>query len=174
MTIRPLLARHLLGMGTIAVALAAAGSACAQTNQSATGSITVMQPVLNVTKNTDLNFGSVIRPTSGSGTIIIDANSGNVSTSNLAQANGNTPTRANFTVEGQPNANINVTYPNNVTLTRAGGSETLTVYLTSSMGGGQIGGGGTVQFNIGGQVTLSSSTVIGAYSNSFTVTVAYN
>jgi hypothetical protein len=89
-------------------------------------------------------------------------------------AGGNTPTRANFTVEGQPNANINVTYPNSVTLTRAGGTETLTIYLTSSMGGGQIGSGGTVQFNIGGQVTLASSTVIGAYSNSFTVTVAYN
>lgn len=166
--------RRLAIAAGFAAALVAGGQACAQTNQSATGSITVVQPVLNVTKNTDLNFGSVIRPTSGSGTIIIDANTGNVSTSNLSMASGNTPTRANFTVEGQPNANINVTYPNSVTLTRAGGTETLTIYLTSSMGGGQIGSGGTVQFNIGGQVTLASSTVIGAYSNSFTVTVAYN
>lgn len=166
--------RHLLATAAAAVALAAAGNASAQTSQSATGSITVMQPVLNVAKTSDLNFGSVIRPTSGSGTITIDANNGNVSTANLSQASGSTPTRAAFSVEGQPNANITVTYPNNMTLTRSGGSETLTVYLTTSMGGGQIGSGGTVDFYIGGQVTLASSTVIGAYSSSFTVTVNYN
>ncbi|WP_374468932.1 DUF4402 domain-containing protein [Phenylobacterium sp.] len=170
MTIR----RHLLGIAIAAAALAAAGQACAQTSQSATGSITVMQPVLNVTKTSDLSFGSVFRPSSGSGSISIDANTGAVNASNLSQLNGNTTSRAGFTVEGQPNANIYVTYPNSVNLTRSGGSETLTVYLTSSMGGGQISGGGTVTFNIGGQVTLSSSTVLGAYSNSFTVTVAYN
>ena len=161
-------------MTAAAAGIAAGGQACAQTSQSATGSITVVQPVLNVAKNSDLNFGSVIRPTSGSGTISIDANSGNVTASNLAMASGSTPTAANFTVTGQPNANISVTYPNSVTLNRSGGSESLTIYLQSSMGGGQIGSGGTVQFNIGGQVTLASSTVIGAYSNSFTVTVAYN
>ncbi|WP_395670904.1 DUF4402 domain-containing protein [Phenylobacterium sp.] len=157
-----------------AAALAMAGRAAAQTSQSASGSITVMQPVLVVDKNSDLSFGTVFRPTSGSGTIQIDANNGAVSTSNLSQASGSTPTRANFTVTGQPNANINVTFPSNINLTRQGGSETLPVNLQSSMTGGQIGGGGTVQFNIGGQVTLQSSTVAGAYSTTFNVTVAYN
>ena len=170
MTIR----RTLFATAIAAAALAAAGSAVAQTSQSASGSITVLQPVLNVTKTADLSFGSVIRPTAGSGTIMIDANTGSVTTSNLAQASGNTTSRASFLVEGTANANITVTYPSSVNLTRSGGSETLTVYLTSTMGGGQIGSGGTANFNLGGQVTLSSATIAGAYTNTFTVTVAYN
>ncbi len=167
-------ARGAIGATVGAAILVAGGQALAQTSQSAGGSITVMQPVLVVDKNTDLSFGTVFRPTSGSGTIQIDANNGNVSTSNLSQASGSTPSRANFTVTGQPNANINVTFPSNINLTRQGGAETLPVTLQSSMTGGQIGGGGTVQFNIGGQVTLQSSTVAGAYSTTFNVTVAYN
>ncbi|HEY8618403.1 DUF4402 domain-containing protein [Phenylobacterium sp.] len=170
MTIR----RQLLGLAAAAAALAGAGHAAAQTSQTATGSITVMQPVLNVTKTADLAFGSVIRPTSGSGTISIDPNTGAVSTSNLGQAGGNSTSRASFNVEGQANANIQVTYPASINLLRSGGSETLQVNLTSSMGGGQIGSGGTVAFHIGGQVTLQAATITGAYSNSFTVTVAYN
>jgi hypothetical protein len=158
----------------LAAGFGVAGQAAAQTSQSATGSITVMQPVLNVTKTADLSFGAVVRPTSGAGTISIDANTGTVTASNLAQASGNTTSRAAFTVDGQANANIQVTYPSSINLLRSGGSETLTVNLTSTMGGGQIAANGAVSFHIGGQVTLASSTVAGAYSNSFTVTVAYN
>lgn len=156
----------------LATALAAA-PACAQTTNSVSGSITVVQPVLEVTKNSDLAFGSVVRPTSGAGTISIDANSGNVTTSNLAKI-GNSATRASFSIVGQANVNVQVTYPNSVTLTRSGGSETLTINITSTMGGGQISSGGTASFYLGGQAVLQSSTVAGAYSGAFNVTVAYN
>jgi len=155
------------------VALASTLPGRAQTTNSVTGSITVVQPVLDVTKNSDLAFGSVVRPTSGSGTITIDANSGNVTTSNLARI-GNTATRAAFSVTGQASSNVQVTYPTSITLTRSGGSETLTVNVTSTMGGGQIGSGGTVSFYLGGQATLQYNTVPGAYSGVFNVTVAYN
>ena len=155
------------------LAVFAAGSASAQTVTSVTGSITVIQPVLEVTKTSDLAFGSVVRPTSGSGTISIDANNGNVSTSNVARI-GNTASRAAFSVVGQANANIQVTYPSSVNITRSGGSETLSISLTSTMGGGQINSGGTATFYLGGQVTLQSTTVYGSYSGAFNVTVAYN
>jgi hypothetical protein len=175
----------LAGKQRIALALAASltaaafcGAAQAQTSTSTstTASLTVIEPALTVTKTSDLAFGAVVRPTSGSGTISIDANNGNVQTGGgVAVASvGGPATRASYTVAGVPNRNIQVTLPNNFAMTRSGGSETLTVTLTSSMGGGQIGSGGSVSFYVGGQVVLASTTVAGAYSGDFSVTVAYN
>lgn len=151
----------------------AATPALAQTTNSVSGSITVVQPVLEVTKNNDLSFGAVMRPTSGSGTISIDANTGNVSVSNLAQV-GNSATRASFSIVGQANANIQVTYPGSLTLTRTGGTETLNINITSTMGGGQINSSGSATFYLGGQATLQSTTPAGSYTAAFNVTVAYN
>jgi hypothetical protein len=150
--------------------------AFAQTSVTTSGSITIMDPVLVVTKNSDLSFGTVYRPTAGNGTVAIDANSGAVTTSgNISVVSGATAaTRATFTVQGQASRNVQVTYPQSFTMTRAGGTDTLPVTLTSSMGGGQIGSDGTVAFSMGGQVTLSSTTPSGAYSGNFSVTVTYN
>jgi hypothetical protein len=151
------------------------GSAFAQTNQSVDAGITIFQPSLIVAKNSDLSFGSVSRPTAGNGTVTIDANSGTVTTTGGVTAiSGNPATRATFTVTGVASANIQVTYPGSFNLTRTGGSETLPVTLTTTMGGGQIGSGGTVNFAMGGQVLLSSTTVAGAYTGTYNVTVAYN
>jgi hypothetical protein len=165
-------------LAAIAALAAAAfcGAAQAQTSTSTTASLTVIEPALTVTKTSDLVFGAVVRPTSGSGTISIDANSGNVQTAGgvSVASVGGPATRASYTVEGVPNRNIQVTLPNNFSMTRTGGSETLTVTLTSSMGGGQIPGSGSVNVYVGGQVVLSSTTVAGAYTGNFSMTVAYN
>jgi hypothetical protein len=168
--------RATLGFAAALAAAAFCGAAQAQTSTSTTASLTVIEPALTVTKTSDLAFGSVVRPTSGSGTISIDANSGNVSTGGgVAVASvGGPATRASYTIEGVPNRNIQVTLPSNFSMTRTGGTETLTVTLTSSMGGGQIGSGGSVNVHVGGQVVLSSSTVAGAYTGNFSMTVAYN
>ena len=161
-----------LAMGLV-LALALTEPGHSQTTNSVSGSITVVQPVLEVTKNSDLAFGSVVRPTSGSGTITIDGNTGTVTTSNLVRI-GTSATRASFSITGQANANIQVTAPSTITLTRTGGAETLSIAVTSTMGGGQISSGGTASFYLGGQATLQSTTVPGGYTGVFNVTVAYN
>jgi hypothetical protein len=166
--------RLLFACATTFVAAAFAAPAFAQTPQSVTGSIEVVQPVLLIAKTTDLSFGTVVRPTAGSGTITIDANSGNVTTSSGITLIGNGATRATFTITGQPNSNLQITYPSTFNLTRSAGTETLSVSLTSTTGGGQIGGGGTLGFSMGGQLVLSSSTVTGAYVGNYSVTAAYN
>ena len=73
--------RYAFAAFAAAVGLALAAPASAQTNTSVSGGITVFAPSLIVTKNSDLSFGSVTRPTSGNGTITIDPNSGNVTSS---------------------------------------------------------------------------------------------
>jgi hypothetical protein len=166
--------RRLLFVIAAMLAASVGAPALAQTPTTVTGSIDVVQPVLVVAKLTDLSFGTVVRPTAGSGTISIDATSGNITTSSGITTIGSSASRASFTITGQPSANIQITYPSSFNLTRSAGTETLSVSLTSTTGGGQIGGGGTTTFGMGGQLTLSNSTVSGAYTGTYTVTVAYN
>lgn len=148
-------------------------AAQAQTSQSASGSISVVSPPLVVAKTADLNFGTVAKPGSGTGTITIPTNSDTPQTANVT-AQGTGQSRAAFTITGVPQANVNITVQSPMTLTRSGGSETMSIPLQSSAAGAQIGAGGTVTFYVGGTATLASSTVNGAYSGSFNVTVAYN
>lgn len=165
-----------------AAVCAVGGTAHAQTSTttSTTASMNITQP-LQLTKVTDLVFGTIMRPTSGSGNVIIDAQSGNRNvTGNASGVTGGsaaTPTRAAFTVSGEAGMNITVTVPGSMTMTR-GGADPITVSLNSTMGGGQLsgptGGTGTAAFGVGGQLAISDSTPPGAYTGTFNVTVAYN
>jgi len=173
------LARALFALTAVA-SLAAAAPALAQasSSQTVTASMNVTQP-LQIAKTSDLVFGTIMRPTSGSGNVIIDANTGarTVTGNASGSTGGSTPTRAAFTVTGEGGMNITVTTPTSMVMTR-GGSDPITVSLNSTMGGGQLSGSpgssGTASFGIGGQLTLSNTTPSGAYSGSFNVTVAYN
>ncbi len=176
------LARALPALTVLAAVAVAAPAFATETNSSVsvTGSMNVTAP-LTVAKNADLVFGTIMRPTSGTGTVSVDAQNGNRTvTGNATGVTGGsnaTPTRAAFTVTGDGGMNITVTVPQNMTMTR-GGSNPITVALNSTMGGGQLSGSagstGTANFGVGGQLTLSNTTPPGAYTGTFTVTVAYN
>lgn len=165
-----------------AAALSAAVPALAQTSANVTvnSSMNVTAP-LQVSKLTDLVFGTIMRPSSGSGNVSIDATTGARTVTGSASAvtggSSATPTRAAFDVTGEGGTNITVTVPGSMTMTR-GGQDPITVSLNSTMGGGQLSGSagstGTASFGVGGQLSLSSTTPTGAYTGTFNVTVAYN
>jgi spore coat protein U-like protein len=165
-----------------AAAVAAAAPAMAQSSSTAsvTGTMNVTQP-LQLSKTTDLTFGTIMRPASGSGNVSIDATTGaRTVTGNASGVTGGsnaTPTRAAFTVSGEGGMNITVTVPSSMNMTR-GGLDPITVSLNSTMGGGQLSGSagstGTASFGVGGQLAISNTTPTGAYSGTFNVTVAYN
>lgn len=175
--------RALLALTAAAALLAVGAPALAQTNsaQSVTGTMTVYQPI-TLAKTSDLSFGTVMRPASGNGTVSIDAQSGartiTGGASPVANGPNAAPSRAVFTVTGEGGMNFTVTYPQTFNMTRNGNQDPIQVTLNSTMGGGQLSGSngqqGTQTFGIGGQVLLSNGTPTGAYSGSFTVTVAYN
>jgi len=167
--------RYALAVLAAAAAWSLAASANAQTTQSVNGAINIYTPALVVNKTSDLSFGTVSRPTAGNGTVSLDVNSGNVTvTGGISIISGNPATRAAFTVTGTPQTNVNITYPQTFNLTRSGGSETLQVALTSSVGSGQLNSSGTLSVNMGGQLVVAASTVAGAYTGTYTVTAVYN
>jgi spore coat protein U-like protein len=173
--------RHFaLGRATAAASASLAGAAAAQATagQPANASIAVLMPIA-LTKTTDLSFGTVVRPTSGNGNVSVDASTGTRTLSgNVTALGGGSVSRAAFTVGGEGGQNFTVTVPSTFNMVRVGGSDSMQVSLTSTMGGGMLSGSfgsaGSASFGVGGQVGLSNTTPSGSYTGTFTVTVAYN
>jgi hypothetical protein len=164
-----------------AIVSAIAAPALAQTSatQSTTASATIVQPI-TLTKNSDLAFGTVVKPTSGTNTITIDETAGTRTKTGAGDAAlaTSTTSRAAFSVGGEGGQTFSITVPATATMTRSGGSETLTVNLVKTAVSGtlsnSIGTAGTASFGVGGNFDVVSTTVSGAYSGSFNTTVAYN
>jgi hypothetical protein len=175
--------RNLVPAAVAAVALGLAGAASAQTsaNTTASGSLGVVQPI-SIAKVTDLSFGTVVRPASGNGTVTIDATTGGRTMTGGVSAIAGGPftavTRAAFTVSGEGGYNFSVTIPASFNITRNGNQDPIQVTLTSTTGTGTLsnsfGTTGTATVGVGGSVLLSNGTPSGAYTGTFTITVAYN
>jgi hypothetical protein len=129
-----------------------------------------------IAKTSDLVFGRVAKPTTGPGTVTIDPTSGARTTIGAQGLDTPTPTRAAFNVTGEGGQAFTVTIPATVLMT---GPQPMTVTTTSSISGspilsGSIGSLGSFTFGVGGSASVDATTPNGAYSGSFTVTVAYN
>jgi hypothetical protein len=152
-------------------------------SESTSASITIIRPIV-LTKVTDLVFGAITRPDSGTNTVTMsdasDTPTTSVANSLITSGAGSTRNRASYTVTGETGRSVAISVDDTTpTLTRSGGAETLDVTLdleaaTDTLAGvnGNFSGDGT--FYIGGEIAIPSSTVAGAYSGSFTTTVAYN
>lgn len=171
---------------TLAIVLAVAGLSVSGTafaqaadtdNKSATTSVTILRP-LTLTKDADLVFGRVVQPRTGNDTVTIANNSNTTTVGGTAVVLGGiTTSRAAFTASGEGGAAITVTVPATASLTS--GANSLTVTLDPAVSGsttlsGSAASAGTKTIDVGGHFTLGSGQASGAYTGSFTVTVAYN
>ncbi|MDQ3223866.1 MAG: DUF4402 domain-containing protein [Gemmatimonadota bacterium] len=149
----------------------------------ATGSFAanVRRPI-SISRASHLAFGTVVRPTTGSNTIAIDATSGTRSMAGGGNAalRSSTTSRAQFTVTGESGQAFDITaLPATVTMTSPGGGSipvTLSRTHTNpvSISGGSTSAAGTVTIGVGGSFTITSTTPTGAYSATFPITVTYN
>lgn len=135
---------------------------------------------IRVEKDRDLVFGKIVRPGSGSGTVTIDPVSGvRTSTGGVVLVNDARAGPARFTTTGEGGRAVTVSVPAGITMNRAGGSETLVVETAASGAGGASlsgspGGSGTHATAVGGTITVTATTLGGAYSGVINVTSSYN
>lgn len=130
---------------------------------------------LSMSKTSDLNFGRLVKPTTGSGTVSV-SNSTGARTVPAAAGIGlstPTPTRAAFTVTGETGKVVAFSLPTSVTMSNGSGG-TLAVTLNDSAPTSTTLSTGSYTFGMGGSFTLSSTTPSGAYSGTFNATVNYN
>jgi hypothetical protein len=171
--------RYFAAMAAAAAAVAVAAPALAQSAQTTgSGSINVVRP-LTITKNADLHFGSVMRPSSGNGTVTVSTAgarsfSGPVTGMNV----GATPQAAEFKVDGEGGQSVSITVPQSFQI--ANGSDSLQVLTTNNLSGNTlalnnaVGSSGSATFKVGGSVPISNGTPLGTFTGTFTVSAAYN
>ena len=179
--------KNIVSIGLSVIALCASGSAFAAGNTSATTAnvtTTIIRPI-SVTKNTDLKFGTIVRPGSGSGTV-------GLSTTNVSTVTGtgaillpsSTTSPANFTVSGEGGQAFTMAIDSTVTLTNtaaSGGTLTVTTVndaacTTACALPGALGdpSGDTKIVNVAGSFPFISTTNTGAYAGVMNISVTYN
>ena len=162
------------------VALAASAifnmPAVAQSNtasESTDGTATIAAPI-TLTENSALQFGVIVKPTSGSNSVTVDTStctpalSGGGNAALLAGTSG----CATYSAGGESGLAFDISTDSTFDMTRSGGSETITVTLSQSASSGTI-GQSSEDFSVGGSFSVGTGTVAGSYSGSFTTTVTY-
>jgi hypothetical protein len=146
-------------------------------SQSTTGSGRIIQPI-TLTKNSDLSFGTVVRPTTGTNTITIDATTGAISKTGAGDAAlaASTSGRATYSVGGEGAQTFAISTPATFNMTSGANSLTVTLASSSATGtiSGSLGSAGTATFGVGGSFPVSNTQASGNYTGTFTTTVTYN
>lgn len=158
----------LVGAALSAVSFASAASAA--TSATANASAEVLN-TLTLSATGALNFGQIAANNGGSVTVKSDS----TVTSSGSLISTGTRAPAAFTVTGSPNANVVLSLPTSATLTRAGGTETMSIggFNSNPAGAFQLGSTGSANFAISGTLTVAANQASGVYNGTFSVSVEY-
>jgi hypothetical protein len=167
--------RNIAAVAALALTATPAFAAPVSPNQNATATARIVKP-LTLTWVQDLNLGTILLSGAGawSGAVVGVSQAGVLSCANANVTCSGAVQQARYNVRGTNNQVVTITAPN-VTLTNANDPlQTLlmtvsnpgTVTLTSSGAPGN-------DFNLGGSITVASTTGDGVYSGTFNVTVDY-
>ena len=157
----------LISAGALA-ALAFTTPALAANTATANATVNIVSP-LSLTKDADLNFGTIVGPFAGEVVHVDTAGARNCGGLTCSGTFG----AAAFTVTGTANQDVVLTIPNSVTLSGSV-SGTLNVDMsTDKPADPTLDGTGTASFSVGGKLTIPGGTVDGVYSNTFDVTANY-
>jgi hypothetical protein len=140
----------------------------------ASGRATVLKS-LTVLKQADLDFGKLVA--AGAGTAVINPVSGAVTTTGAVMPMGTSAHRALFTATGSRNSVVLIKLPKNpVTLTRVGGTETMTLdsWTLSGAANRNVIAKEPFTFAVGGTLHINANQAEGTYTGMFTVDVQYN
>ena len=155
--------------------LPTAANAATGSSQSRT---TINQGV-NITKNADLHFGNFAAGTAQSRFRIEPESDGLTQLSGNAVPLGGTRTAASFTAFGRPLERVRITVnQNQIDLVRVGGTQTMRVDQFRLDGGNGtrnrfLSAAGSVDYKVGGRLTIAPNQAGGAYVGTFNVTIDY-
>jgi len=139
----------------------------------------VLRPI-SLSKVSDLSFGSIAAPSSGTATVTFSAVDAalEVTGAGARALSGTSATLAQYTVTGEGGQSFSIDM-NVETPVMLNGPGSLSVMLNSNADAspvlsGSAGAEGSYSFRVGGSFSLSHDAPAGAYSGNFVVTVLYN
>lgn len=155
------------------VALAGfAAPALAQNSAQAASSTNIIVPI-SITNATGLQFGTIARPASSTGTVTINATTGARTFGGNVALVSSTSGRATFDVDGDASRAFSAVVPANFILGNGTPADNITVTLTSDVPA-SLNASGEALIGVGGTFTIGSTQTLGAYTGNFTVSVSYN
>lgn len=163
--------------GLVAAATLATGASAQVTGQSSTTTATTKASIIapiKITKTTDLDFGSIIRPSGTATDVVTVAGASRATASNNAGLiGGATAASAVFGVVGEPARTFNTTFDPTVTMSGSGGGTLTVTTIAAGTNPSAIAANGTATLSYGGSIPLDANTASGDYTGTLHVTVAY-
>jgi hypothetical protein len=160
-------------LAALALCTPAATALAATPVPQATATVAFIHP-LQVTKLKDMDFGYLAPTTAG--TAVLEPNADTLTTTGGTTAVGGTPHCAEFLGAAQSNAVVNIKVPNQpVTLTRVGGTETMTAtnFTLQGLSKRAIAKATDFTFRVGATLNVAANQAQGTYVGTFAVTVQY-
>lgn len=138
----------------------------------------ILRPMA-VAKDTDLAFGRIVRPATGSGTVTVETTGARSVSGGAAALASSVSSAAAFRILGEGAQAITVSIP--PTFNLAKGGDTLVVTTANDLPGGSaaqtlagaIGSDATLTVKVGGSITVLPTTPSGTYSGTVTLTATY-
>jgi len=169
-------ARYTLKAAVVTAMLVSAGwvhhayAASATSNATAT----VMTPI-SISNTAALRFGKFSALTGG--TVVMSTAGARSATGAVVLSTTDAGGVAGFTVSGDGSATYAITLPNSATITHSvDNTKTMSVDTFSSnpSGTGTLSAGGSQSLSVGATLTVGNAQTTGSYSGTFDVTVEYN
>ena len=134
---------------------------------------------LAIVLGSNLSFGRVSRPQSGSGTVSLTAGASAVAVTGMgvAATSSPAPTSAMLVATGEGGQVLTIAVPSAFSMSNGVNSLTVTTNAINSGTqtlSGTVGSAGTKVVTVGGSFSITTTTVLGAYSGSFVVIFQYN
>lgn len=147
-----------------------AGNANAAT-ATANSNISIVTGVA-LTKDADLDFGTVSQPTNGGDLTVAPGGTTSVTGDVVAPS---TVTAAAFSATGQASTNVTITLPADGTVTMVSGANSIAVNGFQHDAGASpaLDASGVLSFNVGATATIAGGQATGTYTGSFSVDVNY-
>jgi hypothetical protein len=164
-----------LAVIAVVVSLAAVPAAAIGPNQNSTATARIVKP-LTLTYVRDLNLGTIVLSGAGAwtGASISISRAGAFSCTNSNVTCSGATQTAQYRVTGTNNQTVTVTAPN-VTMTNQNDGVSTLLLTVDNPGTLNLANSGNagLTFDLGGQITVASTTPDGTYAGTFNVTVNY-
>lgn len=170
----PRLFTRLAALLLLSLVPTAAQAADVGASPAATGSAEILLPS-SFTKLMDMDFG--LLTVGAAGTAILDSNTDSIVTTGGVVVAGGSPHAARFAAVSPTRNIVKISLPKQaVTLTRVGGTETMTVdtWTINGLVLRNVVAHESFEFKVGGTLHVGANQVEGSYIGQFDVTLNYN
>lgn len=158
-----------------ALLIAAPGAALSATPPAQSSATALLLRPLSLIKKKDLDFGT-LAASATAGTATIDPTTGTVTTTGGVTVVSGASSPAVFVGAGSKNAPFQIRVPTGpVTITRVGGTETMTVsnWTLDGATNRHVAANTAFEFKVGANLAVAANQVPGTYVGTFQVTVHY-